>query len=163
MAHHTIPHTPQHTTPHHITPRTPWYTSHTVAHHDTPWHTTHTTVHLTHHDTPHGVTHHSMVCISVKSHSSHVTTHLSQSEGSILSNLSDLVRNHEILPKIFPPFKEQSCYNSSAKNQDQQNIHCNLRISIGHLRNRDMHLGFESTLRGHLYNCLTLAFFTLAN
>ena len=46
---------------------------------------------------------------------SHVTTHLSQSEGSILSNLSDLVRNCEISPKIFPPFKEQSCYNSSAK------------------------------------------------
>ena len=32
------------------------------------------------------------------------------------SNLSDLVRNCEISPKIFPPFKEQSCYNSSAKN-----------------------------------------------
>ena len=47
---------------------------------------------------------------------SHVTTHLSQSEGSILSNLSDLVRNFVISPKIFPPFKEQSCYNSSAKN-----------------------------------------------
>ena len=46
---------------------------------------------------------------------SHVTTHLSQSEGSIPSNLSDLVRNCEISPKIFPPFKEQSCYNSSAK------------------------------------------------
>ena len=48
---------------------------------------------------------------------SHVTTHLSQSEDSILSNLSDLVRNCEISPKIFPPFKEQSCYNSSAKNE----------------------------------------------
>ena len=47
---------------------------------------------------------------------SHVTTHLSQSEGSILANLSDLVRNCEISPKIFPPFKEQSCCNSSAKN-----------------------------------------------
>ena len=46
---------------------------------------------------------------------SHVTTHLSQSEGSILTNLSDLVRNCEISPKIFSPFKEQSCYNSSAK------------------------------------------------
>ena len=47
---------------------------------------------------------------------SHVTTHLIQSEGSILSNLSDLVRNCEISPKNFPPIKEQSCYNSSAKN-----------------------------------------------
>ena len=26
------------------------------------------------------------------------------------------MRNHEISPKILPPFKEQSCYNSSAKN-----------------------------------------------
>ena len=48
---------------------------------------------------------------------SHVTTHLSQSECSILSNLSVLVRNCEISPKIFPPFKEQSCYNSSARNK----------------------------------------------
>ena len=39
---------------------------------------------------------------------SHVTTHLCQSEGSILSNLSDHPRYHEISPKIFP-FKEQSC------------------------------------------------------
>ena len=61
--------------------------------------------------------HHAMVCISVKSRlQSHVTTHLSQSEGSILSNLSDLLRNCEISPKFFPLFKEQSCYNSSAKN-----------------------------------------------
>ena len=72
--------------------------------------------------------HHTIVCVhttlctpccgvhfSQISLQSHVTTHLSQSEGSILSNLSDLVRNCEISPKIFPPFKEQSCYNSSAK------------------------------------------------
>ena len=52
----------------------------------------------------------------------HVTTHLSQPEGSILSNLSDLVRNCEISPKIFPPFKEQSCYNSSAKKSN--NLQC---------------------------------------
>ena len=49
-----------------------------------------------------------------------MTTHHSQSESSIVSNLSDLVRNHEISPKIFHPFKEQSCYNSSAKNQEKQ-------------------------------------------
>ena len=34
---------------------------------------------------------------------SHVTTHLSQSEGSILSSLSDLVKKHEISLKNFPP------------------------------------------------------------
>ena len=60
--------------------------------------------------TPHRGVHFSQISLQ-----SHVTTHLSQSEGSILSNLSDLVRNCEISPKIFPPFKEQSCYNSSAK------------------------------------------------
>ena len=60
--------------------------------------------------TPHHGVHFSQISLQ-----SHVTTHLSQSEGSILSNLSDLVRNCEISPKIFPPFKEQSCYNSSAK------------------------------------------------
>ena len=61
--------------------------------------------------TPHCGIHFSQISLQ-----SHVTTHLSQSEGSILSNLSDLVRNCEISPKIFPAFKEQSCYNSSAKN-----------------------------------------------
>ena len=61
--------------------------------------------------TPHRGVHFSQISLQ-----SHVTPHLSQSEGSILSNLSDLVRNCEISPKIFPPFKEQSCYNSSAKN-----------------------------------------------
>ena len=60
--------------------------------------------------TPHRGVHFSQISLQ-----SHVTTHLSPSEGSILSNLSDLVRNCEISPKIFPPFKEQSCYNSSAK------------------------------------------------
>ena len=40
---------------------------------------------------------------------SHVTTHLSQSEGSILSNLPNCQRNCEISPKIPLPFKEQSC------------------------------------------------------
>ena len=77
----------------------------------------------------HVCAHHTIVCVhttlctlhhgvhfSQISLQSHVTTHLSQSEGSILSNLSDLVRNCEISPKMFPPFKEQSCYNSSAKN-----------------------------------------------
>ena len=62
--------------------------------------------------TPHHGVHFSQISLQ-----SYVTTHLSQSEGSILSNLSDLVRNCEISPKIFPPFKEQSCYNSSAKNR----------------------------------------------
>ena len=60
--------------------------------------------------TPHCGVHFSQISLQ-----SHVTTHLSQSEGSILSNLSDLVRNCEISPKIFPPFKQQSCYNSCAK------------------------------------------------
>ena len=83
--------------------------------------------------TPHCVHAHHIVCVhtmlctpcrgihfSQISLQSHVTTHLSQSEGSILSNLSDLVRNCEISPKIFPLFKEQSCYNSSAKNPAHQ-------------------------------------------
>ena len=115
---------------------TPWHSTLYLAHHSTPCHTMHTMVHLTHSGTPRHTTahhtHHSILCtprhtmwyrtpcrgahFSQISLHSHVTTHLSQSEGSILSNLSDLVRNHEILPKIFPPFKEQSCYNSSAKN-----------------------------------------------
>ena len=77
---------------------------------------------MAHHGTPHTPRHTTWSCtpccgihFSQISLQSHVTTHLSQSEGSILSNLSDLVRNHEISPKFFPPFKEQSCYNSSAK------------------------------------------------
>ena len=60
--------------------------------------------------TPHNGVHFSQISLQ-----SHATTHLSQSEGSILPNLSDFVRNCKISPKIFPPFKEQSCYNSSAK------------------------------------------------
>ena len=81
--------------------------------------------------TPHCVHAHHIMCVhtmlctprrgvhfSQISLQSHVTTHLSQSEGSILTNLSDLVRNCEVSPKIFPPFKEQSCYNSSAKNEE---------------------------------------------
>ena len=89
---------------HHDTPRTPQYTSHTTTHHDTQQHTTWCC-------TPCRGVHFSQISLH-----RHVTTHLSQSEGSILSNLSDLVRNCEISPKNFPPFKEQSCYNSSAKN-----------------------------------------------
>ena len=115
LTHHS---TPWHTMPHHGTPHTPWYTSHimayhstqqhTMTHHGTLWHTTYTMWCRT----PHLGVHFTQISLQ-----SHVTTHLSQSEGSILSNHSDLVRNHEILPKIFPPFKEQSCYNSSAKNE----------------------------------------------
>ena len=135
MVHHGTPHYTSHTTAHHSTP---CHTTSHHAHHGTPhtqWHTTthhgtprHTTAHHAHHGTPHTPRHTTWCCtpchgvhFSQISLHSHVTTHLSQSEASILSNLSDLVRNHEILPKIFPPFKEQSCYNSSAKNQCLQN------------------------------------------
>ena len=130
------PNTPQYTM-WCITPCTPRYTTYTMVHHVVYY----TMVHHTHHGTPSGVLHlihhstqctpwythtpwHTTWCITCTPHGvhfsqislqSHVTTHLSQSEGSILSNLSDLVRNCEISPIIFPPFKEQSCYNSSAK------------------------------------------------
>ena len=133
-----------------------WYTMHTtvhIAHHSTPWHTTHTMVHLAHHSTPHTPQHTTWSCtpchgvhFSQISLQSHVTTHLSQSEGSNLSNLSDLVRNLEILPKIFPPFKEQSCYNSSAKNlpivyRCLQNSNLKLFFLFGTLENRPRDLG----------------------
>ena len=58
-AHHGTPCTPRHTMTHYNiphTPCTPRYTLHTTAHHNTP-------------HTPCGVAHHSMVYISVKSHS----------------------------------------------------------------------------------------------
>ena len=94
--------------------------------------------------TPHHVhVHHNIVCVhttlctpcrgvhfSQISLQGHVITHLSQSEGSILSNLSDLVRNCEISPKIFPPFKEQSCYNSSAKKQRQYKMEFKRRVLL---------------------------------
>ena len=92
---------------HHGIPHTPRGVHH--AHHGTPH-----GVHHAHHGTPHGV-HFSQISLQ-----SHVTTHFSQSEGFILSNLSDLVTNCEISPKIFPLFKEQSCYNSSAKIERKQ-------------------------------------------
>ena len=46
----------------------------------------------------------------------HVTLSLSQSEGSILSSLSDLVRNHETSPKK-NPFKEHSCRTALLKTE----------------------------------------------
>ena len=126
-AHHAIPH---HVRAHHtivcmhtmLCACTPQHCVH--AHHIMCVHTTpscaHTPCHCVH--AHHVMCMHTTLCTPCRgvhfsqiSLQSHVTTHLSQSEGSILSNLSDLVRNCEISPKIFPPFKEQSCYNSSAK------------------------------------------------
>ena len=133
VVYYTMVHHAHHGTPcgilhhvHHSTPCTPGYTT---IHHSTPHGVLHHIhhAHHVHHGTPCGVVHHAMVYISVKSH---VTTHLSQSEDSILSNLSNLVRNHEISPKMFPEFKEQSCYNSSAKNTETciNLIRINLKI-----------------------------------
>ena len=126
-------HTPHHVHAHHAimcmhtTPSCVCTPHHVHAHHTVVcMHTMPSCAHAPHHV----CAHHTVMCVhttlctpcrgvhfSQISLQSHVTTHLSQSEGSILSNLSDLVRNCEISPKIFPPFKEQSCYNSSAKNK----------------------------------------------
>ena len=95
------------------TPRHVHYIMYTMP--CTPHHVHHAVYTTVHHGKPRFCTPCHGVHFSQISLQSHVTTHLSQSEGSILSNLSDLVRNREISPKIFPPFKEQSCYNSSAK------------------------------------------------
>ena len=98
--------TSQYMTVHHSTPQYP------TVHHSTPWYTT------LWNTLCHGV-HFSHISLQ-----SHVATHLSQSEGSIFLYISDLVRNCEISPKNVPPFKEQSFYNSSAKNKSHHKCQC---------------------------------------
>ena len=67
----------------------------------------------------HVCTHHAMVCISVKSHSKVMWPLISANQKAPFSQISDLVRNCEISPKIFSPFKEQSFYNSSANKKSR--------------------------------------------